>query len=139
MVGLVLVSHSKKLAESVRELVLQMTSGDFPVAVASGVGGNHDELGTDAVHIADVIVDVVQQMACPEGVLLLMDLGSAVLSAQTSLELIEPSVAKSVRLCPAPLVEGAIAAAVCANAGGSLDEVAGEAVRGLAARVAGWS
>ena len=130
MVGLVLVSHSKKLAESVRELVLQMTSRDFPVAVASGVGENHDDLGTDAVHIADV----VQQMACAEGVLLLMDLGSAVLSAETALELIEPSIAKSVRLCPAPLVEGAIAAAVCANAGGSLYEVAGEAERGLAAK-----
>jgi len=130
MVGLVLVSHSKKLAESVRELVLQMTSGDFPVAVASGVGENHEELGTDAVHIADVL----QTLACPEGVLLLMDLGSAVLSAQTSLELLDPSVAKLVRLCPAPLVEGAIAAAVCAQAGGSLDDVAREAECGLAAK-----
>ncbi len=130
MVGLVLVSHSKKLAESVRQLVLQMTARDFPVAVASGVGENHDDLGTDAVHIADV----VQQMACLEGVLLLMDLGSAVLSAQTALELLEPSVAKSIRLCPAPLVEGAIAAAVCAQAGASLDEVAREAERGLAAK-----
>ena len=55
MVGLVLVSHSKKLAESVRELVLQMTAPDFPVAVASGVGENHDQLGTDAVHISDVL------------------------------------------------------------------------------------
>ena len=55
MVGLVLVSHSRKLAEAVRDLVLQMTAPGFPVAVAGGVGDNFDELGTDAVHIADVL------------------------------------------------------------------------------------
>src|SRR5579871_1256304 len=130
MIGLVLVSHSTKLAEGLRELVLQMTSPHFPVAVASGVGEDHEDLGTDAVHIADV----VQQMACPEGVLVLMDLGSAVLSAQTALELLDASAGKPIRLCAAPLVEGAIAAAVCAQAGGSLDEVAREAARGLAAK-----
>ena len=130
MVGLVLVSHSKKLAEAARELVLQMTARDFPVAVAAGVGENHEEIGTDAVHIADVL----QELARPEGVLVLMDLGSAVLSAQTALELLDPSLAKSVRLCPAPLIEGAIAAAVCAQAGASLDDVAREAERGLAAK-----
>jgi phosphocarrier protein FPr len=127
MVGLVLVSHSKRLAEAVRELVLQMTTPDFPIAVAGGVGETHDELGTDAVHIAEVL----QNMNCPEGVLVLMDLGSAVLSAETSLELLETP-DKRIRLCPAPLVEGAIAAAVCAQAGGSLDEVAAEAELGLA-------
>ncbi len=130
MVGLVLVSHSTKLAEAVRELVLQMTSRDFPVAVASGVGENHEDLGTDSVHISDVL----EHMACSEGVLVLMDLGSAVLSAQTALELLEASAAYPIRLCPAPLVEGAVAAAVCAQAGGSLDEVAREAERGLAAK-----
>ena len=130
MVGLVLVSHSRKLGESVRELVLQMTSRDFPLAVASGVGENHEELGTDAVHIADVL----QRLECTEGVLVLMDLGSAVLSAQTALELLDTSATKSIRLSPAPLVEGAIAAAVCAQAGGSLDEVALEAALGLAAK-----
>ena len=128
MVGLVLVSHSKKLAEAVRELVLQMTAPDFPVAVAGGVGDTHDELGTDAVHISEVL----QSLHCPEGVLVLMDLGSAVLSAQTALELLEPPSDRPIRLCPAPLVEGAIAAAVRAQAGGSLDEVATEAELGLA-------
>ena len=130
MVGLLLVSHSKKLAEAVRELVLQMTSRDFPVAIASGVGDNHEELGTDAVHIADVL----QQMDCPQGVLVLMDLGSAVLSAETALELLDSPNTKPVRLCPAPLVEGAIAAAVCAQAGGTLEDVAREAASGVVAK-----
>jgi multiphosphoryl transfer protein len=127
MVGLVLVSHSKKLAEAVRELVLQMTAPGFPIAVASGVGDTHDELGTDAVHISEVL----QSLPCPEGVLVLMDLGSAVLSAETALELFEAG-AVPVKLCPAPFVEGAVAAAVRAQAGGTLDEVAQEAELGLA-------
>ena len=130
MVGLVLVSHSKKLAEAVRELVLQMTAPGFPVAVAAGVGDNHDELGTDAVHIAEVL----QKLSCPDGVLVLMDLGSAVLSAQTALELFDSPTLGPVRLCSAPLVEGAIAAAVSAQGGSSLEEVAAEAERGLAAK-----
>lgn len=127
MVGLVLVSHSKKLAEAVRELVLQMTASGFPVSVAAGVGETHDELGTDAVHISEVL----QELNCPEGVLVLMDLGSAVLSAETALELFDHADCP-IRLCPAPLVEGAIAAAVRAQAGGTLEEVAQEAELGLA-------
>lgn len=125
MVGLILVSHSKKLAEAVREMVLQMTAPDFPIAVAGGVGDTHDELGTDAVHISEVL----QQLSRPEGLLVFMDLGSAVLSAETALELLEATC--PVRLCPAPLVEGAIAAAVRAQAGGNLEEVAQEAELGL--------
>ncbi len=127
MVGLVLVSHSKKLAEAAQELVLQMTAPDFPIAVASGVGETHDELGTDAVHISEIL----QSLNCPEGVLVLMDLGSAVLSAETAIELLDPP-DKPIRLCAAPFVEGAIAAAVRAQAGGTLDEVAHEAELGLA-------
>ena len=127
MVGLVLVSHSRKLAEAAQELVLQMTAPGFPIAVASGVGETHDELGTDAVHISEVL----QGMNCPEGVLVLMDLGSAVLSAETALDLFD-SADKRIRLCPAPFIEGAIAAAVRAQAGGTLGEVAQEAELGLA-------
>ena len=127
MVGLVLVSHSKKLAEAARELVLQMTGPDFPIAVASGVGETHEELGTDAVHISEVL----QSLDCPEGVLVLMDLGSAVLSAETALELLDTP-DKPIRLSPAPLIEGAVGAAVRAQAGGTLEEVAQEAELGLA-------
>ena len=128
MVGLVIVSHSKKLAEATRTLVLQMTTPEFPVAVAAGVGDTHDEIGTDAVHIADVLAN----FNSAGDVLVLMDLGSAVLSAQTALELLDPAVAGRVRLCSGPLVEGAIAAAVCAQGGGTLDDVAREAETGLA-------
>ena len=130
MIGLVLVSHSRKLAESVKELVLQMTAPDFPVAVASGAGEDHNQLGTDAVYIADVL----QTMSGLTGVLVLMDLGSAVLSAQAAVELLDSSSQTPILLCAAPLVEGAVAAAVQANAGDTLEEVAHEAQRGLMAK-----
>ena len=134
MVGLVLVSHSKRLATGVRDLVLQTAGPDFPVAIAAGVGEDHEQIGTDAVHICEVL----QRVCADEGVVVLMDLGSAVLSANMALELLDETDRTSenyrerVRLCPAPLVEGAIAAAVAARAGRSLDDVYREALRALA-------
>jgi phosphocarrier protein FPr len=132
MVGLVLVSHSKKLALALRELVLQMVGPEFPVVVAAGVGDDHEELGTDAVHISEVLQPFLEG----DGAVVLMDLGSAVLSAQTALELLDtssvPDPTTKLRLCPAPIVEAAIAAAVQANAGGTLDEIVREAKTALA-------
>jgi phosphocarrier protein FPr len=131
MVGIVLVSHSKKLAMALRELVLQMVGPEFPVAVAAGVGEDYEELGTDAVHISEVL----QPFLDGDGAVVLMDLGSAVLSAQTALELLDTSVVADpttkLRLCPAPIVEAAISASVQASIGASLDDVVREAKAAL--------
>ncbi len=131
MVGIVLVSHSKKLATALRELVVQMVGKEFPIAVAAGVGEDHEELGTDAVHIAEVL----QPFLDGDGAVVLMDLGSAVLSAQTALEFLDTSVVADpttkLRLCPAPIVEAAVAAAVQASVGASLDDVVREAKAAL--------
>ncbi|HVJ06585.1 MAG TPA: phosphoenolpyruvate--protein phosphotransferase [Candidatus Saccharimonadales bacterium] len=131
MVGIVLVSHSKKLATALRELVVQMVGKEFPIAVAAGVGEDHEELGTDAVHISEVL----QPFLDGDGAVVLMDLGSAVLSAQTALELLDTSVVADpttkLRLCPAPMVEAAVAAAVQASVGASLDDVVREAKAAL--------
>ncbi|MDR3436743.1 phosphoenolpyruvate--protein phosphotransferase [Telmatospirillum sp.] len=136
MIGIVLVSHSKALAVAIRELVLQMVGQDFPVVVAAGVGDDHLEIGTDAVHIAEVL----QPFCDGDGAVVLMDLGSAVLSAQTALELLDAEgvadIADKIRLCPAPIVEAAVAAAVQAKAGATLDAVADEARMALAAKEA---
>jgi phosphoenolpyruvate-protein phosphotransferase/dihydroxyacetone kinase phosphotransfer subunit len=130
VVALVLVSHSKALAAAVRELALQMARRDFPIGIAAGVGDEYQELGTDAVHIAEVLREMWQ----PDGVLVLMDMGSAVLSAQTALELLEPAEQSLVRLSSAPLVEGAVIAAVQAAAGSSLDVLMRELDRVLIAK-----
>ena len=127
MVGLVLVSHSRPVAEAVSNLVRKTVSGDLPLACSGGMGDDRAELGTNAVEIQEAINAVYSE----DGVLVLMDMGSAILSAETAKEFLGPEQHEKVRLTSAPLVEGAIAAAVQAQLGASLDEVAKAAVQSL--------
>ncbi|WP_082477767.1 phosphoenolpyruvate--protein phosphotransferase [Microbacterium sp. Leaf320] len=133
MIGIVAVSHSARLGEAALELALQMVQGGgVLVRVAAGAGSDADGtpiLGTDAVAVAAAIDDLAADC---DGVLVLMDLGSAVLSAELALELRMSDV--PVRLAPAPFVEGLLAAVVSAAAGGSLDVVAQEASASLGAK-----
>ncbi|WP_315073258.1 phosphoenolpyruvate--protein phosphotransferase [uncultured Microbacterium sp.] len=130
MIGIVAVSHSARLGEAALELALQMVhDGGVRVQVAAGAGVDAEGapiLGTDAVAVAAAIDELAAEC---DGVLVLMDLGSAVLSAELALEL--RSSAVPVRLAPAPFVEGLLAAVVSAAAGGTLDQVAAEATAAL--------
>jgi multiphosphoryl transfer protein len=122
MVGIVVVSHSQRLAEAAVELSLQMVRGaPPPIEVAAGLDDH--VLGTDAARVKEAI----DRVASPEGVLVLMDLGSAVLSAELALELRGDAGNCPVVLSDAPLVEGLVAAVTLAAAGASLQEVAGDA------------
>ncbi len=124
MIGIVVVSHSRALADAVVELAAQMTSGGGPtVSVAAGV---HGGLGTDATAVAEALTAA----ASPDGVLVLMDLGSAVMSAELAIELADLD-GTEVRLSPAPLVEGLVAAVVRAAGGADLATVAREAESAL--------
>lgn len=133
MIGIVAVSHSARLGEAALELALQMVQdGGARVLVAAGAGvdaAGAPILGTDAVAVASAIDELATDC---DGVLVLMDLGSAVLSAELALELRASDV--PVRLAPAPFVEGLLAAVVSAAAGGSLDTVAAEATAALGAK-----
>ena len=128
-VGLVLVSHSSRLAEGARELADQVAQGAAPIAA---VGGAEDgSLGTNGLAIASAI-EAMAATDGVDGVLVLMDLGSAVLSAETALEQLADEVRARVRMADAPFVEGAVAAAVEASLGSDLATVAAgaEAARG---------
>ncbi len=127
MVSLVLVAHSAELAESARALAAQVAVGRVRISAAGGVADPEHPLGTDATRVAEAISAVYD----PEGVLVLVDLGSALLSAETALELLPAHLRRGVRISAAPLVEGAVAAAAAAAAGGTLDLVDGEARRAL--------
>ncbi|HLE51576.1 MAG TPA: phosphoenolpyruvate--protein phosphotransferase [Anaerolineales bacterium] len=131
MVSLVLVSHSRALAEALMNLVKQMASQDLRVAIAAGAGPDRQEFGTDASEIASVI----QSIYSPDGVLVLMDLGSAVLSAEMAVELLPQEMQTHIACCAAPLVEGAIAAGVQAGLGSDLETVCWEAQRAMAPKV----
>ena len=128
MTGLVLVSHSRRLAEAVVDLIKRTVAPDIPIAAAGGVGDDRAELGTDALDIQDAILKV----RSPDGVMVLMDMGSAILSAETAKELVGMEMEEPLVLCSAPLVEGSIAAAVQIQIGSALAEVTSAAQQGLA-------
>ncbi|HEY3340572.1 MAG TPA: phosphoenolpyruvate--protein phosphotransferase, partial [Anaerolineae bacterium] len=127
MVSLVIVSHSRALAEAVVALARQMAAPGVDIAIAAGIGAAHDEFGTDAVEISAAI----QSVNSADGVAVLMDLGSAILSAEMALELIPAEIRAHVQLCPAPFVEGTLAGAVQASLGSSLEIVCSEAAHAL--------
>ena len=115
MVGVLIVSHSKKAAEGIYELAVQMAGKDHRVVA---VGGMEDgSIGTDAIRIKEGI----EQANGGEGVVLLADLGSGILSSQMAIDLLEEDI--PVQIADAPILEGAISAAVQAAIGGKLKEV----------------
>jgi PTS hybrid protein len=130
-VGLVVVSHSTALADAAVVLARGMLPGR-EVAVEVAAGDVDGGLGTDATAIAEAITAADSG----DGVVVLMDLGSAVLSAETALELVDEDIRERAVLSPAPLVEGLIGAVVTAAAGATRTQVAAEALLGLAPKQA---
>jgi PTS hybrid protein len=114
MVELVLVSHSPQIAEGTADLVRQMAGEVEVVAVGGDADGG---FGTDPERIKAAIENLDA-----DGVLVFMDLGSAVLSAETVLEMLSSEDREKVRLVDAPFVEGAFAAGVEASTGSDADE-----------------
>ncbi|MEV0601969.1 PTS fructose transporter subunit IIA [Streptomyces sp. NPDC050315] len=119
LVGIVLVSHSGPVAESVAELAVGLAGGGAKAPVVAAGGTPDGGLGTSA----ELITKAARTVDRGAGVAVLVDLGSAVLTVKALLaegdELPEGS-----RLVDAPFVEGAVAAVVTASAGADLDAVA---------------
>ena len=116
MVGIVLVSHSFELAHGLAALASQVAGNEVRVEPAGG--GPEGTLGTTG----DIVWDAIQRADRGQGVVVLADLGSSVLTVRHLLE--EGRGNGHVRLVDAPFVEGAIAAAVMSSAGQELAEVA---------------
>jgi multiphosphoryl transfer protein len=129
VIGIVIVSHSAALASGVAELASEMGGGEVAIQAAGGIedGG----LGTDAERVRAA----VERVRSPDGVLVLMDLGSALMSAEMATEMVDPD-GGPILLSEAPLVEGAVAAAARARGGASLEDVAREARGALAMKSA---
>lgn len=128
MIGIAVVSHSPRLAQSAVDLALEMVGAEGPaIAIAAGAGDG--VTGTDAIKVAEAITEV----SSPDGVLVMMDLGSAVMSAEMALEFLSDADVP-VKLTSAPFVEGLMAAVVRAAGGASLDDVEREARGALQAK-----
>src|SRR4051812_44831128 len=109
-----------------------MGGPDVAIEAAGGMAEPPGAIGTDV----ELVQQAIERAAGPDGVLVLMDLGSAVMSAEMAAELIAAESETRVLLCEAPLVEGAVAAAARAGAGAPLDEVAAEARAALGMKAA---
>jgi PTS hybrid protein len=120
-VGLVLVSHSAAIADGLAEFVAQVAGPDV-VIVAAG-GGPDGTLGTDGAKV----LDALRGLAGGAGAVVLMDLGSSVLSVRAALQELEAAESERIVVVDAPFVEGAISAGVTASTGASRDEVAAAA------------
>lgn len=132
MVGIVVVSHSEPLARAAVDLALQMVGNDPPpIEIAAGSDGG---LGTDAVAVAEAI-QRADTSSNGSGVLVVTDLGSAILSAEMALELAD-DLRGDVVLSRAPFVEGLVAAVVQASIGNALAAVEREAVAASGAKAA---
>ena len=131
MTGIVVVSHSRALARAAVDLAAEMVHGD-EVRIAVAAGLDETTLGTDAT----AIMSAMEEVDDGSGVVVLMDLGSAVLSAELALDLIDPELRERTVLSPAPLVEGLAVAVVAAAGGAGPAEVAAEAAGALAAKQA---
>ena len=130
-VGLVFISHSTKIADGLVDLARQMA----PQVRMVAAGGTDDGgIGTSFTKV----VSGIAQADAGDGVVLLCDLGSAILTAETALDFLEDAVRERVRIVDAPLVEGGVAAAVAAEIGGDIESVvrAGQSAGGGGAAAA---
>jgi phosphoenolpyruvate---glycerone phosphotransferase subunit DhaM len=123
-VGIVLVSHSAKIAEGLADVAGQMAP-DVRLSAAGGRdgGASGDGIGTSFERVQAALAEAQDG----DGVVVLCDLGSAVLTAETALDFLDDEERDRVLLVDAPLVEGAVAAAVAAQIGGDLEAVAAAA------------
>ena len=123
MVSLLIVSHSAQLAAGVKEFAEQVAGGKVHIADAGGAADG--SLGTSVDHIQERL----RQVVSPDGTLVLVDLGSAVLGVEMAIEALG---AGRVQISDAPLVEGAYLAAIEASAEASLEETAAAALQARA-------
>ena len=130
MVGIVIVSHSRSAAEGIRELAAQMAGPDLCITACGGM--EDGSIGTDAVRIRDAIIGADSG----DGVCVMVDLGSGIMSTETAIELLEFDEEHEgirARIADAPVMEGSVRAAVAASSGDTLENViaAAEEARGM--------
>lgn len=122
MVGFVVVSHSKALAEEVIKLAEEMKKNDFPLLNGSGTEGEF--LGSNPIFIKETI----EKAKTSDGVLVFVDIGSSVLNTQVALEFLEAEgkSINNIKIADAPLVEGLIAGVAINDENASIENILDE-------------
>jgi dihydroxyacetone kinase phosphotransfer subunit len=116
-VGIVIVSHSPKVAEGAADMVRQMVGDSVPLA---WTGGNVEGgLGTDVA----AIIAAIERAWSDAGVAVLVDLGGAETNSEMAIDMLDAGRRERVVVCEAPVVEGAVMAATESSGGATLDAV----------------
>ncbi|ACU78848.1 dihydroxyacetone kinase phosphoryl donor subunit DhaM [Mycoplasma mycoides] len=122
MVGIVVISHSNKIANGVVDLAKQMAN---EVKIIPAGGTKDNLIGTDI----DLIIDAINKAWDPnDGVILLFDLGSALMNAQMAIEMLEPDKQNKIKIIDAALVEGTILAAINSSMNKNIDQIQQELI-----------
>lgn len=109
MIGVVIVSHSEKVAEGVKDIAEQMNAGGAEILAAGGA--EDGRIGTNPLKIQTAIENLRERPA----ILVFVDLGSAVMSSEMAIDMLDEELREKVRIVDTPLVEGVIAAVVQAS------------------------
>lgn len=122
MLGLVVVSHSQKVAQGVKDIAEQMNNGMVKIVEAGGV--DEDRIGTNPLKIQAAIEEAYDQGP----VLVFADLGSAIMNAELAIDLVDNEIKMQITIVNAPLVEGVIAAVIQATISDDVEDIIRTAV-----------
>lgn len=117
MIGLVVVSHSRKIAEGVVELIYEMVDKDFKIIPAGGTSDGR--IGTDPI----MIKEAIEKAYDGDGIGIIVDIGSSLMNAELAIELLEEEIRKKVIILDTPIVEGSISVAVQAYISNNMEDV----------------
>ena len=131
MVSLIFVSHSYELAKTAVDYIRKVTNTNVKMAFSGGTGDNHSEMGTDSIDVFNAIESVYSD----DGVLIFCDLGSALISSELAISMLDEEKSVNVRMTSAPFIESGINAAIQSSLNKSLDEVVSEAIESLTPKI----
>ena len=117
MIGLILVSHSKKISDGIKELIMEMTKDEVPIISAGGT--TDGRLGTSA----DLIIEAINELSSCNNILIFTDLGSSIMSSEIAIDLVDDDLKAKCILVDAPIVEGAFVAGVQSMVSDDVDAV----------------
>ncbi len=123
MVNIIVVSHSKNLANAVVEFVEEMKGEEFVVRAVSGIDGDANALGSDPIKI----METIQELHNADGVLLIGDIGSSIMNIEMAIEMLPEDMQANVKLADSSIVEGTLAAVSFNSSGVTIDELIAEA------------
>ena len=122
-VGILIVSHSEDAAKGISQIATEMSGGNVEIA---GIGGDGEGgLGVPVIKVFDALSLLLPKT---EGIAVIPDIGSSILSVRGALEMLPPEGAAKVAIVDTPALEGAMLAAVEAGGGGTLEQVVDAAI-----------